>query len=313
MNNNDNKLSVAIWMVTFNHQEYIKAAIDSVLMQKTNFKYKLFIGEDNSTDRTRDICCDFKNLYPEKIELIINETNLGAIKNGRQIYYKCIESGAKYIAILEGDDYWTDPNKLQKQVDFMESNLGVSVCFHDYMLLNGSYLTYSKLDINNSRPVDLPSFYFNSFKDSNFWISQPLTAVFRVSSLDPKIFDLYKNFKDYHLFYHLFQVGKGYYISEVMGVYRQNQLGVFTSSSKLSRMKEDYEIKQEIYIINNDLTYKSYYEGAAALYIIELLKSEPKKIFIFFKILYECASISLLSSVLVILKSIYYSIKIKHN
>ena len=142
---------VAVWMVTYNHGEFIENAIESAMMQKSTFKYKLFIGEDNSTDKTREICKKLKEKYAHKIELILHKKNIGANPNGIYMYKKCFESGAKYIAMLEGDDYWTDPYKLQKQVDFLETNSSLVGCFHnseerywnDYSKASNLFLSFS--------------------------------------------------------------------------------------------------------------------------------------------------------------------------
>ena len=111
---------VAVYMITYNHENYIAQAIDSVLTQKTTFPIKIFIGEDCSTDRTAAICLKYKEKNPGKIEVTFNKQNIGPKNNAKQIFQACFVSGAKYIAMLEGDDYWTDPNKLQLQADFLE-------------------------------------------------------------------------------------------------------------------------------------------------------------------------------------------------
>jgi len=121
---------VAVYMITYNHASYISMAIEGILMQKTTFKYKLFIGDDFSTDNTRNICLSYKEKYPDRIKLFLNEKNIGPNNNARNIYAACHSSGAKYVAMCEGDDYWTDPFKLQKQVDFLEKNPQYSFCFH---------------------------------------------------------------------------------------------------------------------------------------------------------------------------------------
>ncbi|MHA1386624.1 MAG: glycosyltransferase, partial [Candidatus Helarchaeota archaeon] len=123
---------VHIFMITYNHEPYIAQAIESVLMQKTNFKYKLLIGEDCSTDGTREIVKTYAEKYPDKIKAFLNETNLGPRNNAFQIYNACT---AKYIALLEGDDYWTDHYKLQKQVDFLETNPEYGLVHSDYDIL----------------------------------------------------------------------------------------------------------------------------------------------------------------------------------
>lgn len=120
--NLQSEIKLVVWMVTYNHEAYIEQAIESVMMQETDFKYQLLIGEDCSTDGTRVICQKLKAKYPAKIELYLHENNRGANSNGVFMYEKCFQSDAKYIALCEGDDYWTDPLKLQKQVDFMEAH-----------------------------------------------------------------------------------------------------------------------------------------------------------------------------------------------
>ena len=118
---------VSVDMITYNHEAYIKQAIEGVLMQKTNFKFELVIGEDCSTDRTREICIEYQKKYPDIIKLLLPEKNLGMNENGIRTVNAC---SGKYIALCEGDDYWTDPLKLQKQVDFLEGNEEYSICFH---------------------------------------------------------------------------------------------------------------------------------------------------------------------------------------
>lgn len=117
---------VSVLMITYNHECYIKQAIESVLNQKCNFRIELIIGEDCSEDNTKQICMEYISKYPE-INLLTSEINLGAIPNFIRTLDAC---NGKYIAICEGDDYWTDSYKLQKQVDYLESN-------PDYGLVHG--------------------------------------------------------------------------------------------------------------------------------------------------------------------------------
>ena len=119
-------MKVSVCMITFNQEAYIAQAIESVMMQETNFDYELVIGEDYSTDRTREICVEYGKKYPNKIRLILNERNLGPKANFIQTWFMC---NGQYIAILEGDDYWVASRKLQKQVDFLDSHPDYSICF----------------------------------------------------------------------------------------------------------------------------------------------------------------------------------------
>ena len=119
---------VSVCMITYNHGEFIAQAIESVLMQKVNFQIELIIGDDCSSDNTRQICMDYQAKYPKIIKLRLPAKNQGAIVNVVGNLNLC---KLKYIAMLEGDDYWTDPCKLQKQVDFLEANTHIVGCFHD--------------------------------------------------------------------------------------------------------------------------------------------------------------------------------------
>ena len=110
---------VSVKMITYNHEPYIAQAIEGVLMQVTNFPIELIIGEDCSTDRTREIVLDYQKKHPDMIRVITSEKNVGARKNGLRVEKAC---RGKYIAFCEGDDYWHHPEKLKKQIEFLEEN-----------------------------------------------------------------------------------------------------------------------------------------------------------------------------------------------
>ena len=118
---------VSVCMITYNHEDYIAQAIESVLMQKTTFPIELVIGEDCSTDSTAAIVKEYSHNYPEIIKARCNLQNLGMRLNGNKTRQEC---SGKYIAICEGDDYWTDPYKLQKQVDELKNHPECYLCFH---------------------------------------------------------------------------------------------------------------------------------------------------------------------------------------
>ena len=132
---------VSICMITYNHEAYIAQAIEGVLMQKTNFNFQLIIGDDCSTDDTRNICLDYKKKYPNKIILRLPEKNLGCEQNFVKNLDACA-NGFKYTAICEGDDYWIDASKLQKQVDVLESNENLGIVYTDSKIFNQQTLTF---------------------------------------------------------------------------------------------------------------------------------------------------------------------------
>lgn len=142
---------LTVCLITYNHEKYIAQAIESILMQKTTFDWELVIADDCSKDATRDIILKYKEQNPNKIKLIFQEKNVGPAQN----FIDLITSPrSKYIAYLEGDDYWTDEFKLQKQVDVIIKNKDCVIVYHNSKLIDSdnktlleSYLTefYKKI------------------------------------------------------------------------------------------------------------------------------------------------------------------------
>ncbi|MDR2836306.1 MAG: glycosyltransferase [Bacteroidales bacterium] len=123
---NSNPL-VSVVTIAYNVEKFIVECIESVLIQKTNFSIELVIGEDCSTDNTRKICLEYQDKYPNIIKVLLHKKNLGLTPNCIATHNACT---GKYIALLDGDDYWTDDKKLQKQIDFLENNSDYSGCGH---------------------------------------------------------------------------------------------------------------------------------------------------------------------------------------
>lgn len=133
MNSLDENILVAIHCVTYNHEPYIRDCLDGFLMQKTNFKFVAIVHDDVSTDKTADIIREYAAKYPEIIKPIYETENQYSKFDGsldRVMETAIAVTGAKYVAMCEGDDYWIDPYKLQKQVDFLETHTEFSICFH---------------------------------------------------------------------------------------------------------------------------------------------------------------------------------------
>ncbi len=121
------KVMVSIAMITYNHEKYLRKAIESILMQNVDFKYEIVIGEDCSPDNSRTILREYEKTFPDRFNVIYRDKNVGATRN---IYNVLIKCKGKYIVCLEGDDYWTDPDKLKIQVAFLESNNEYSATSH---------------------------------------------------------------------------------------------------------------------------------------------------------------------------------------
>jgi len=124
---------LSVCMITYKHEHLVKQAIESILAQKVNFPFEFVIAEDCSPDGTLEICKQYANKYPEIIRLLPSEKNMGAVPNFCRALAAC---KGKYIAFCEGDDYWIDEFKLQKQVDFLEHRKDLMICFSEVKVIN---------------------------------------------------------------------------------------------------------------------------------------------------------------------------------
>lgn len=215
---------VSVFMMAYNHEKYISEAIDGVLMQKTNFDFDIVIGEDCSTDNTRQIILDYQKKYPGKFKLLLHENNIGAIANQLDVFSSCT---GKYIAMCEGDDYWTDPYKLQKQVDFLEANEDYVICFHNVQIklekegrFVDDFITHDvpdTTDINdllNENYIHTPSVLLRRNEQT----------IYDFQSMPPIPMG------DYPLYLMTARYGKIKKLSEIMAVYRYG-VGIWTAEN----------------------------------------------------------------------------------
>jgi glycosyltransferase involved in cell wall biosynthesis len=228
-----NHLKVSVCLITFNHERFIAQAIESVLLQSVDFNYEIVIGEDFSSDKTRDIVIDYQKQYPDKIRLILPEENLGYY--GQKIFVQTVQAcGGEYIAILDGDDYWTTPNKLQQQVDFLDSRPECAICFHDVMTI---------FDDIAAPPRKYNDFEPNQFSElkhilkSNFI---PTCSTLYRRGLFSEFPDWYCNIVCGDWVLHVLNArhGKIGYINQSMGVYRVHSKGLFSGMRKIQQQKE---------------------------------------------------------------------------
>ena len=245
----NDEILVSVCMITYNHEEFICEAIEGVLMQKTNFPIELIIGEDCSTDNTRKIVLEYAEKHPDIICPLLPESNLGMMKN----FIQTMEAArGKYIALCEGDDYWTDPYKLQKQVDFLEANEEYTVCSHRFHIYNKNA---NKLIQDHLADLFLDKEFgceFDLEANMKYAMSKTLTLLFRRSSIDFSLLNQYKYTRDVHLQYHLLnQNRKGYCLSFFGGVYNEHEGGVYSSIDILDKRKITCKIFQELVYLNN--------------------------------------------------------------
>ncbi|NMW17457.1 MAG: glycosyltransferase [Chlorobiaceae bacterium] len=217
---------VSVSCLTYNHEKYIDDAINGLLIQDTNFPIEILIHDDASNDNTAEIIRRYQTLYPNIIKPIYQTENQYSKDKGviRKIQYG--RAHGKYIAYCEGDDYWTDPSKLQKQVDFLESHLEYVACFHYTDTVNEDN-EIMKMSGDKSMVCYIGD-YISAIQGC-FGKGSTLSVVFRSNKISiNELNELNKDCKigDWPLFLYLSLKGKAYTLPEAMGVYRNHNAGV---------------------------------------------------------------------------------------
>jgi glycosyltransferase involved in cell wall biosynthesis len=239
---------VSVPMLTYNHEKYIAQAIESVLKQKTDFPIELVIGEDGSTDGTRAIVESYAQSYPEQIKIVTSAANVGALANNIRTTKAC---NGKYLAILEGDDYWHDESKLQKQVDFLEKNLEYGLAHSEVNHWHEESRTLVE-NFNAINKLDIPegNIYEDLLDPLKYIIKTP-TALFRKD-----LFDQYVDYEiirekgwvvaDLFTWLSLSRFTKVKYFPEAMATYRvlkESSSNTEDFLRKLKLHKSVYEIR----------------------------------------------------------------------
>lgn len=275
---NHEKIKVSVCVITYKHEKYIKQTLEGVLKQKGDFILEVIIGEDASPDATREICEKYQSESPDVIKLMPKEKNLGMNLN----FSRCIKAcTGKYIALCEGDDYWIDDSKIQKQIDLLESNSHFLLCAHNVDIIEekSSYSAIGK-----------PKKAFCEFKD---FAINGCSGVYTCSMFFrniSQIVDVYN--QDWvleldgqdHLILLLSTINgnKIYVSSDVMGTYRKHEGGIWTSKSRKKKAL-DHLINTSLYIKNLNLNnrYKDYlfYSNRNAFYILNNELNIKKNIF----------------------------------
>lgn len=273
MRENDGTM-VTVVCVTYDHEKYIAEALDSFLMQKTNFKFKIFVGEDCGSDGTADIVREYASRYPDMIVPFIREKNLGPQRN---LLDMCARATSPYIALCDGDDYWTDEYKLQKQFDYMESHPDYKFCF-------------AKTEI---KPTETwPHYIYYKANENGKYILPDCCPGYRLPKAPLTMNDFIKEnsvghtssllFRwDYDIQFpswfiegilgdnplKLIQLGAGNagYIEDIVSVYRINETGVFTA----------YRNKDEMFL-HTRIEYIRYLWGMLEWYQINQIPEYPK-------------------------------------
>ena len=265
---------VFVRCMTFNHEAYIKDALNGFVIQQTKFPFVVAIINDASTDKTKSVINEFVEnncIHNPEIDLRIeeygtvldvtvkdnphcifhivhlNENHYG--KKSKLPYFAKYEHAAKYVAMCEGDDYWTDPLKLQRQVDFLEANPGYVLCCHRYKIYNqndGTWNNDSASHILNSYPN---GYVFTNKENLNVgWFTKTMTLLIRNDALKnmPNTRG-FKYWRDFHMNYYLLKQGGGFCFPFDGAVYRRHNGSVHSSKSLMDKNKMAYCVAREVW------------------------------------------------------------------
>jgi glycosyltransferase involved in cell wall biosynthesis len=222
-------MKVSVLTITYNQEQFIAQTVESALQQVTAFDYEIVIAEDCSTDATRDIVRRLAAANPGRVRLILNDRNLGMHQNSIQAYFAC---QGEYVAVLEGDDYWTSPHKLQRQADFLDKHPECVVCFHDALV------TYEGVEPNHPFcRADQKA--FSNFEDvlqENF---VPTCSIMYRNRLLSRFPDWWSDLAvgDWPFLLLHARHGTIGYLKEVMAVHRKHPGGAWTRESVVNKAR----------------------------------------------------------------------------
>jgi glycosyltransferase involved in cell wall biosynthesis len=289
---------VSVRIMAYQNAPYIKECIDSVLMQKTDFPFEICIGEDGSTDGTREICLDYQDKYPDIVKVFLWDRTLPEHKAMPPARYNFINTikkcQGKYIALLDGDDYWTDPLKLFKQVNILEQHPSIVLCHHWHKFGVYDKYTYKEQTINTRGQGYLK----NAVTTSKELFTNDLrikirTMLFRniFSSREIPDFFYKAKFGDLALAFILGKEGEFYFIDEEMAVYRQLEGGILNKYNQGKTKEEQLENRLKDLILVWDLAdsyydslYESYYKNTVNHFYRNILLNQKNSI----KVIIRC-------------------------
>ena len=221
---------VSVLLTTYNHEFFIEQALDSVLHQITNFDFDVIVGEDCSTDQTRLKVKEYRNRYPDTVRLLMSAKNTG----GAELFVRqLLAARGCYLVMLDGDDYWTSPNKLQKQVEFLDAHPECSGCFHGVTVVHeegdreswqqrfdgGDFLTLQELWRHNLIATCSAMFRRDAVRDAPEWLNEI-------------------NLQDWALHIVCAEQGKTGYIDEIMAVRRVHGGGMWSQLNPKRQAEE---------------------------------------------------------------------------
>lgn len=263
---------VSVCVVTYNHAPYIRECLDSILKQETDFPYEICVGEDESPDGTREICQEYAEKYSDKIRLFVRSRedviSINGRPTGRFNFLETIKAcRGKYIAICEGDDYWHNPDKLQKQVDFMEAHPEYSMCHteHDnFDMVQGRFIKnrWKVLGFNHDVDVDeiAPLVLADQYVVSTCTVLARSDYVHEVIRTHAEDFDQRYMMADSQMWFYLARMGNVKYFEESMATYRR----IPNSATAVNDYKNRFVFIKNVYWARRSFAERYSYDGILA-------------------------------------------------
>lgn len=224
------QIKLSIVCITYNHEKYIRDCLNGFVIQKTDFYFEILINDDASTDKTADIIREYEATYPHLFRCVYQRKNQW--RSGKNVLTDILFPmiRGKYVALCEGDDYWTDPLKLQKQVDFLDNNPEFSMSFHPVIVHWENNFAKDSIFPNAKERFYKTMLTLADLLDHNF--IQTNSVVYRWRFHREPLSLIPKNILPSDWFLHLLhaQVGKICFLQDIMAVYRRNQAGIWTGA-----------------------------------------------------------------------------------
>lgn len=259
-------MDISICCITYNQREYIEQTLNNFLNQKGDFSYEIVVHDDASTDGTTEILQEYEKRYPNIIRLLLEEENV--YSKGEKVFYRTIEQAkGKYIAICEGDDYWCDKYKLQKQFDYMQSNPDCTYLVHGADV--EEFGERGKKDFSTfqeDREFDVREVLKNGY-------CFPTASIFsrREIFYDVPMFCLNAPIEDEPVKLLCLSKGKGFYQAEKMCVYRKNHPGSWNARVKQQEEKrvKHHTLKKQMYREYDIYTNYEYHDEVEMAILLE--------------------------------------------
>ena len=315
------KILISIICVTYNHEKFIEKAIKGFLMQKTSFDYEILIHDDASSDKTKKIIKEYEKKYKNLIKVIYQKENQYSQGKSPTVNLFNIAKG-KYLAFCEGDDYWIDEYKLQKQVNFLEKNKNFSAVYSNVLIVNGQNKLFNDKNARKSFPL-YDNFVLNKFNEYrisplgqasglvciNFWN--------KTSEILKKEYIQCKVNGDVKIYVLLNQLGDIFYSKEIMSCYRRTYTGDSWNARILNKDLSEYFYRSNIEIYNFLLKVFNFKINLKYLLLNNIcanfyyfLKKPTKYNFMIFYKIYKKSNINIFDFLIFFIKKILKKLKI---